>query len=67
MAETEAETAARLGLTRPYAAGGPSGGQCPGSAEYGHGMSLTTFHGGCCDAWATARAAAAAEPEPEAG
>src|SRR5438270_10309972 len=28
---------------------------CPGTSEYGHGMSRTTAHsGGCCDAWAQA-------------
>jgi hypothetical protein len=74
MRESEAETAARLGLCRPYALG-PNVGKCPGGAEYGHGMSLTTVHGlGCCEAWNQARAEAAADtpetstqPEPEAG
>ena len=72
--ESEAETAARLGLSRPYVSG-PRVGQCPGGAEYGHGMSLTTVHvAGCCAAWDQARTEATAdsslpstEPEPEAG
>ncbi len=65
--ESEAETAARLGLSRPWAPGAPSAGRCPGGAEYGHGMTLTTVHaGGCCTTWDQARIAAA-EPEPEAG
>lgn len=58
--EPDAELAARLGLGRPYLSG-PNAGTCPGSAEYGHGMSLTTVHsGGCCAAWEQAR-----QPEPE--
>jgi hypothetical protein len=66
MSETEAETAERLGLTRPYT-NGPNVSNCPGGAEYGHGMSLTTVHaGGCCQAWDAARAEATAA-EPEAG
>ncbi len=31
---------------------GPNAGQCPGGAEYGHGMTLTSVHGGdCCERW----------------
>lgn len=62
--ETEAETAARLGLDRPWAPAGERGGQCPGSAPYGHGLTLQVVHGfGCCAAWSQARAEARAEPE----
>lgn len=71
--ESEAATAARLGLDRPWAHPDLAG-QCPGSAPYGHGLSLTVVHGGCCAAWDQARAAAgaaaeteAAEADPEAG
>jgi hypothetical protein len=68
MSETEAETASRLGLARPWVSG-PSVGHCPGSGEYGHGLTLTAVHGGgCCAAWNEARAQAAApEREAEAG
>ena len=32
--------------------GTPRTDKCPGGAEYGHGMSLTTVHaGGCCERW----------------
>jgi microcystin-dependent protein len=61
--ETEAQTAARLGLDIPYAHPDLAG-RCPGSAPYGHGMSLTVVHGGCCEAWSQARSEAAA-PVPE--
>jgi hypothetical protein len=65
MAETEQETAARLGLGSPYHPYGPMAGQCPGSAEYGHGLTATTVHAGCCQTWADARAdAASAQPDP---
>jgi hypothetical protein len=73
--ESDVELAERLGLSRPYASG-PNVGKCPGGAEYGHGMSLTTVHaGGCCAQWDQARAEAGpgraseprAEAEPEAG
>jgi hypothetical protein len=62
----DAELAARLGLTRPYTSG-PNVGKCPGGAEYGHGMSLTTVHAaGCCAAWDQTRAdAARAERDAE--
>ena len=51
----EAEIARDLGLCRPYKLGARIG-ECPGSAEYGHGMTLTRVHGGrCCEAWETAR------------
>jgi hypothetical protein len=64
--ETDAELAARLGLARPYTSG-PNVGRCPGGAEYGHGMTLTTVHaGGCCAAWDAARNPQP-QPEPEAG
>jgi hypothetical protein len=37
--------------------------RCPGGAEYGHGMSLTTVHaGGCCERWAQEQAAISREP-----
>jgi hypothetical protein len=49
-AETDAAIARRLGLNRPYVLG-PLAGQCPGSAEYGHGLTLTSVHGRCCEAW----------------
>ena len=62
--EADAELADRLGLSRPYVSG-PNVGKCPGSGEYGHGMSLTTVHAGdCCAAWDQARQA---DSEPEAG
>jgi hypothetical protein len=48
--ETDAAIARRLGLSSPYALG-PLAGQCPGSTEYGHGLSLTSVHGCCCEAW----------------
>lgn len=69
--ETEAQTAERLGLSRPWAHPDLRG-TCPGSAPYGHGLSLTVVHGRCCDAWAAARAeadgseAAQAAASPEA-
>jgi hypothetical protein len=62
-AETDAELADRLGLARPNVSS-PNLGKCPGGTEYGHGMSLTTVHGGgCCEAWNAARQP---ETEPEA-
>lgn len=54
--ETDAEIARRLGLSSPYVLG-PLAGHCPGSAEYGHGLSLTSVHGRCCEAWNRAIAA----------
>lgn len=56
--ETEAQTAMRLGLSAPWQHPDRAG-TCPGGAEYGHGLTLTTVHaGGCCDSWAAARAEA---------
>ena len=47
------------------ASAAPNVGGCPGGAEYGHGMSLTTVHaGGCCNAWAAAHPEAGT-PAPE--
>jgi hypothetical protein len=68
MGESEAATAARLGLARPWAHPDLAG-RCPGGAPYGHGLSLTVVHRDCCAAWGQARAAAgaAAETEAEAG
>ena len=64
-AASDAELADRLGLSRPYVSG-PNVGKCPGGAEYGHGMTLTTVHAGdCCAAWEQAHAEA--ENELEAG
>ena len=64
--EQDAALARRLGLGRPYTSG-PRVGRCPGGAEYGHGMSLTTVHaGGCCAEWDRGHQAAQADFEPEA-
>ena len=38
--------------------------RCPGGAEYGHGMNLTTVHGfGCCDDWASGKTESASRAE----
>jgi hypothetical protein len=51
----ERELADRLGMSRPYALG-PLVGSCPGS-ERGHGLTMTSVHGGrCCERWDTERA-----------
>jgi hypothetical protein len=61
------EIAARHGFSQPYVSG-PQAGTCPGTAEYGHGMSLTSVHGGCCARWERVRnEKALKEPELEAG
>jgi hypothetical protein len=53
----DTELTGQLGLCRPFTSG-PDGGTCTGSAEYGHGLSLTTVHGRCCQAWDRAHAQA---------
>ena len=54
--EADRQLAAELGLARPYFFPGPEFGTCPGSAEYGHGLTLTTVHRECCSVWDAARA-----------
>jgi hypothetical protein len=60
--ERDQQLATELGLARPYFFPGPQFGTCPGTAEYGHGLTLATVHVGCCARWDAARAEREATP-----
>lgn len=64
--ERDAALAREMGLDRPYVSGERAG-QCPGGASYGHGLTATSVHLGCCARWDEARAAREAERQAEAG
>jgi hypothetical protein len=54
----------RQGQPRPWVSG-PNVGKCPGAAEYGQGMNLTTVHEGtCCEQWEATKGAERQPGEP---